>query len=889
MTKNIYRFGRGESQGDSSMKNLLGGKGANLAEMARAGLPVPPGFTISTEVCGRAAAQGGELPEELRGELAESIAWLEKAMGSRFGDPSNPLLVSVRSGAAVSMPGMMDTVLNLGLNDEVASSLASDPPRARWVWDSYRRFVEMFGSVVMGVSHDAFDEAMNALKKERGAATDHDLDAEALRELVNRFKAVYRQGTGRMFPSDPREQLDRAIAAVFRSWNSERAIKYREVQKIRGLAGTAVNVQAMVFGNRGPSSGTGVCFTRNPATGEKGLYGEYLIDAQGEDVVAGTRTPEPIARLSEQMPSVHGELVELCDRLERRFRNVQDIEFTVQEGRLYMLQTRHGKRTGAAALKIAVDLVEEGIVTKAEAVANLVEPRHIDQMLHPHLADETGYRKGGRVFAKGLPASPGAAVGRLVFNAEDAESWHARGEKVVLARIETSPEDVGGMHAAEGIVTTRGGMTSHAAVVARGWGKPCVAGCGSIIVDYATKTMTNGLKTIAEGDWVSLNGTTGEVISGKELLADARLSDDFKVFMGWVDELRRLEVRANADTPRDAKVARDLGAQGIGLCRTEHMFFESERILAMREMILSDDGAGRRRAIERLLPFQRGDFRGIFEAMEGLPVTIRLLDPPLHEFLPQEAVQQEQVARALGITAERLRARLRSLSEQNPMLGHRGCRLGITHPELTEMQARAIFEAAAELVAEGKRVHPEIMVPLVVDERELVNQATLVRRVAEQVMSEKGIRFPYAIGTMIETPRAALLADTIAAHAEFFSFGTNDLTQMTLGFSRDDSGTFLPHYVSEHIFDDDPFQTLDTVGVGKLVATAVEKGRGARPDLHLGICGEHGGDPKSIDFFDEVGLDYVSCSPLRVPVARLAAAQATLARRGDVKGKEGES
>jgi pyruvate,orthophosphate dikinase len=510
-------------------------------------------------------------------------------------------------------------------------------------------------------------------------------------------------------------------------------------------------------------------------------------------------------------------------------------------------------------------------------------------MLHPHLADETGYRKGGRVFAKGLPASPGAAVGRLVFNAEDAEAWHARGEKVILARIETSPEDVGGMHAAEGIVTTRGGMTSHAAVVARGWGKPCVAGCGSIIVDYATKTMTNGLKTIAEGDWVSLNGTTGEVVSGKELLADARVSDDFKVFMTWVDELRRLRVRANADTPGDAKVARELGAEGIGLCRTEHMFFEPERILAMREMILSDDGAGRRRAIERLLPFQRGDFRGIFEAMEGLPVTIRLLDPPLHEFLPQETVQQEQVARALGITAERLRARLRSLSEQNPMLGHRGCRLGITHPELTEMQARAIFEAAAELVAEGKRVHPEIMVPLVVDERELVNQAALVRKVAEQVMSEKGIRFPFAIGTMVETPRAALLADTIAKHAEFFSFGTNDLTQMTLGFSRDDSGTFLPHYVNERIFDDDPFQTLDTLGVGKLVAMAVEKGRAARPDLHLGICGEHGGDPKSIDFFDEVGLDYVSCSPLRVPVARLAAAQATLARRGDVKGKEGES
>ncbi len=882
MAKHVFRFGMGVTDGSAKMRDLLGGKGANLAEMAAAGLPVPPGFTVSTEVCARAIDLGGEVPDDVKPDIEAALVELETSMNARLGDRERPLLVSVRSGAAVSMPGMMDTVLNLGMNDDVADGLAADPARARFAWDCYRRFIEMFGSVVMGVPHEAFGHAMDGLKAEKKKKLDKDLDASDLSELVNRFKAVYREKTGRMFPTDPREQLARAIAAVFRSWNSERAIKYREVSKIRGLAGTAVNVQAMVFGNRGSTSGTGVCFTRNPATGAKELYGEYLVDAQGEDVVAGIRTPEPIAHLADQMPEVHAQLVDLAKRLEARFA-------TVQEGKLYLLQTRHGKRTGAAALKIAVDLVNEGVTSKEGAVRHLVEPGHIDQMLHPHFADEGAYRKANRVFTKGLPASPGAAVGKLVFNAEDAEAWHQRGEKVVLARIETSPEDVGGMHASTGIVTTRGGMTSHAAVVARGWGKPCVAGCGDVVIDYATRTMSTGTVTLKEGDWVSLNGTTGEVIVGQEPLTDAKVSDDFKLFMTWVDDFRRLRVRANADTPKDAGIARGLGAEGIGLCRTEHMFFDPQRILSMRKMIVAENLEGRRRALAELLPYQRDDFRGILLAMEGLPVTIRLLDPPLHEFLPHETPQQEGVARALGMSIDRLRARLRALSEQNPMLGHRGCRLGITYPEITEMQARAIFEAACDLTKEGKDVRPEIMVPLVVDERELADQEKIVRRVAAEVMKEKGVQVSYAVGTMIETPRAALLADKIASRAEFFSFGTNDLTQMTLGFSRDDSSSFLPHYVSAKIMDDDPFQTIDQVGVGQLVEGACEKGRAAKDHIHLGVCGEHGGDPRSITFFESAGLDYVSCSPLRVPVARLAAAQASLAARGAGGTKEGEA
>jgi pyruvate,orthophosphate dikinase len=889
MTKNIYRFGMGATEGDAKMRDHLGGKGANLAEMAAAGLPVPPGFTISTGVCARAIERNGELPDDVVPELDAAVRWLESAMEARLGDVERPLLVSVRSGAAVSMPGMMDTVLNLGMNDDVALGLARDPARARWTWDSYRRFIQMFGTVVMGLSSHPFEAALDAKKRERGVTSDQALDADDLHDVTNRMKAVYRQATGRMFPTDPREQLGRAVAAVFRSWNSERAIKYREVQRIRGLLGTAVNVQAMVFGNRGKTSGTGVCFTRNPATGEKVLYGEYLVDAQGEDVVAGTRTPEPIARLAEDMPAVHAELVRLASLLEARFRNVQDIEFTVQEGKLFLLQTRHGKRTGAAALKIAVDLVAEGVVSADEAVLHLVEPAHIDQMLHPHFADEEGYRRAGRVLAKGLPASPGAAVGKLVFSAEDAEAAKARGERVVLARIETSPEDVGGMHAAEGIVTTRGGMTSHAAVVARGWGKPCVAGCAGLVIDYASRTMTNGRVTVKEGELVSLNGSSGEVIRGQEVLADAQVSPDFTQFMGWVDAARRLRVRANADTPRDAAVARSLGAEGIGLCRTEHMFFDPERLLAMREMILASDGEGRRRALAQILPFQREDFRGIFRAMAGLPVTIRLLDPPLHEFLPKEPAQVAQVATALGVTPHRVEQRVRALEEQNPMLGHRGCRLGITHPEITEMQARAIIEAAASLVREGVDVRPEIMVPLVIDRAELVDQAALIRRVAAEVSAETGVAVEFTVGTMIETPRAALVAGDIAEEAQFFSFGTNDLTQMTLGISRDDVSGFLPHYLSARLLPEDPFQSIDVPGVGQLVRRAVDAARLVRPTLKLGVCGEHGGDPKSVAFFEGVGLDYVSCSPLRVPVARIAAAQAALARRGGTRAKDGEA
>ena len=812
---------------------------------------------------------------------------LQEAMGARFGDVDTPLLVSVRSGAAVSMPGMMDTILNLGMNDDVVLGLAKKTQNARFAWDCYRRFIDMFACVVVGLDRHAFEAAMAGLKSQRRKKLDRDLDEGDLRELVTRFKAVYLRDAGHHFPSDPREQLERAIGAVFKSWNSDRAIKYREVSMIRGLVGTAVNVQAMVFGNMGEDSGTGVCFTRNPSTGAKELYGEYLADAQGEDIVAGIRTPDPVATLEQKMPEVYRELVGIAQRLESHFKNMQDVEFTVQEGKLYMLQTRHGKRTGAAALKIAVDLVEEGSCTRDYAVLNLVEPAHLDQMLHPHFADELAYRKEGRVISKGLPASPGAAVGKLVFHAEDAEAAAAKGEKVILARIETSPEDVGGMHAAQGIITTRGGMTSHAAVVARGWGRPCVAGCGDVEIDYAAKTLTNGKVTLREGDVVSLNGTTGEIVSGAVALADARVSPDFRLFMGWADEVRALGVRTNADTPKDAKVARDLGAQGIGLCRTEHMFFEPTRILEMRRLILSESASERQAALDKLIVFQREDFRGIFLAMEGLPVTIRLLDPPLHEFLPHEEEQILELSNEMGISAQRVGFRVSQHHETNPMLGHRGCRLGITHPEITEMQARAIFEAACDLVKDGHQVSPEIMVPLVGTPEELVDQRDIVIRVAESVMKERGLRIAYLVGTMIEVPRAALVADLIAREAQFFSFGTNDLTQMTFGYSRDDSGTFLPHYVAHRLLPDDPFQTIDVAGVGALVRLACEKGRAARPSIKLGICGEHGGDPRSIAFFAEVGLDYVSCSPFRVPIARLAAAQAALRARGG-ELKQGE-
>ncbi|MFO0612143.1 MAG: pyruvate, phosphate dikinase [Polyangiaceae bacterium] len=887
--KAVYRFSKEHTDGSAAMRDLLGGKGANLAEMTRGGLPVPPGFTITTEVCARVLAEGGQLPADVEAQIDAAIAELEGSMGMKLGDADKPLLVSVRSGAAVSMPGMMDTILNLGLNEAAVKAVAERTNNPRFAWDSYRRFIEMYATVVVGLDRAPFEHAIAIAKTAAGVKSDGDLDAPTLEKIARKFLEIYREKTGTDFPTVAREQLRGAILAVFQSWNSDRAIKFREVAKIRGLRGTAVNVQAMVFGNMGDTSGTGVCFTRNPSTGAKELYGEYLANAQGEDIVAGIRTPELVAELERTQPTVHAELVATANRLETHFKNMQDIEFTVQEGRLFMLQTRHGKRTGAAALKIAVDLVREGLVTKDEAVMNLVESGHLDQMLHPHFADEAGYRRGGRVFAKGLPASPGAAVGRLVFHAEDAEAWRGRGERVILARTETSPEDVGGMHAAQGILTSRGGMTSHAAVVARGWGKPCVAGCSDVSIDERAKTMTNGKITLKEGDAVSLNGSTGEVISGAEALTEASVSADFKTFMEWVDAIRDLGVRTNADTPKDASVARELGAEGIGLCRTEHMFFQEERILHVREMILAETDEERKAALGALLPYQRDDFAGIFRAMKGLPVTIRLLDPPLHEFLPHEAPQQASVARALGVSVERVQMRVRALMEQNPMLGHRGCRLGITHPEITAMQARAILEAACLVKKEGLEVLPEIMVPLVGNVEELADQKAIVVRVAEEVFASTGQRVEYKIGTMIEVPRAALVADTIAREAEFFSFGTNDLTQMTCGFSRDDAGMFLSHYVRNGILPDDPFQTLDRDGVGQLVKMAVERGRSTKPGLKLGICGEHGGDPRSIAFFREAGLHYVSCSPFRVPVARLAAAQATLRARGDVIGKAGES
>ncbi len=872
--KYVYRFGGGQAEGNKDMRELLGGKGANLAEMSAIGLPVPPGFTITTEACAYYHEHNGKWPEGLEEEVRAGVRHIEQLMEAGFGDPNNPLLVSVRSGAALSMPGMMDTVLNLGINDRVVEGLARRTGNERFAYDAYRRFIDMFGDVVMGVHHEHFEAVLAALKKEKGVSEDTELDAEALKELVRRYKEVYRQHTGSLFPEDPYEQLYRAINAVFESWNSERAIKYRQIHKIRGLLGTAVNVQAMVFGNMGERSGTGVCFTRNPATGENELYGEFLINAQGEDVVAGIRTPKSISEMKQVMPELYEQLVRLARQLEEHYKNMQDIEFTVQEGRLFILQTRNGKRTGVAAVKIAVDMVNEGLVDPKTAVRDLVEPAHLDQLLHPRFKSETAYKD--RVIGRGLPASPGAAVGQVVFTAEDAEAWRAQGKRVILVRIETSPEDVGGMHAAEGILTSRGGMTSHAAVVARGWGKPCVAGCGDIVIDYSTKTFRAGNVVVKEGDWISINGSTGEVILGQEALVEPSLSGDFARFMEWVDQFRTLGVRTNADTPQDARKAVEFGAEGIGLCRTEHMFFEGDRILAMREMILATTLEERRAALAKLLPYQKEDFRGIFREMAGKPVTIRLLDPPLHEFLPHDEKEQQELAQQLGIPVETVRTKVEALKEFNPMLGHRGCRLGITYPEITEMQTRAILEAALELKQEGVDVRPEIMVPLVGTREELEHQRRVIEETAQKVFAEKGDRIDFLVGTMIEVPRAALLADQIAEVAEFFSFGTNDLTQLTFGYSRDDAGKFLPYYVEQKILKDDPFQTLDQEGVGQLVQIGTERGRKTRPSLKVGICGEHGGDPASVAFCYKVGLDYVSCSPFRVPIARLAAAQAHL-------------
>jgi len=866
----VYFFGGGQADGGREDKALLGGKGANLAEMARIGVPVPPGFTITTEVC-RHYLREGKYPAELREQVAAALARLEKETGKTFGGGDFPLLLSVRSGAPISMPGMMETILNLGLNDETVEALARATDNPRFAYDSYRRFVNMYGDVVLGVEHDAFEELLSARKAAKGVEADTDLDADDLRALVGEYKALVAERTGKPFPDDPHEQLWGAIEAVFRSWNIDRAVAYRRVHGIPDDLGTAVNVQAMVFGNMGEDSGTGVAFTRDPSTGERRFFGEFLLNAQGEDVVAGIRTPVPIAEMAERMPAAYRELIEVQSRLEKHFREMQDLEFTVERGRLYLLQTRTGKRTAAAAVRIAVDMVDEGLITEREAVLR-VDPKQLDQLLHPRLDPNARVT----VLATGLPASPGAAAGRVVFDPDEAAELGAKGEPVILVRRETSPDDFHGMVAAKAIVTARGGMTSHAAVVARGMGKCCVVGARDIHIDLERGEFTAHGVTVKAGDWISVDGTTGRVLLGKVATVEPELSEHFQRLMSWADSFRTLRVRTNADTPADAKKAREFGAEGIGLCRTEHMFFEGDRITAMREMILAEDEEGRRRALAKLLPMQRDDFLGIFRAMDGLPVTIRLLDPPLHEFLPATREDTELVAKAMGVDVDTLMRAVERHREANPMLGHRGVRVGITYPEVTEMQARAIFEAAVQATREGVSVYPEVMVPLVADVKELRYQARLIRRVAEEVMREAGVEVPYLIGTMIELPRAALMAGSIAEEAEFFSFGTNDLTQTSFGISRDDAASFLPRYMEDGIFSEDPFQVLDRDGVGRLIAIATKEGRATRPTLKVGICGEHGGEPSSVEFCHEVGLDYVSCSPYRVPIARLAAAHAAL-------------
>lgn len=872
--KHVFTFGVGSADGDKSMKQLLGGKGANLAEMSSIGLPVPAGFTITTEACDYYTTHDSEWPKGLKEQMKNGVHFIEEIMGTTFGDSEHPLLLSVRSGAAVSMPGMMDTVLNLGLNDKTVEALANHTSNERFAYDSYRRFIDMFGNVVMGIPHEEFENAIESLKDSKGVELDTELDTKDLKELVNRYKAVYRKATGYMFPSDPFEQLEWAINAVFESWNSERAIKYRRINHITGLLGTAVNVQAMVYGNMGDDCATGVCFTRNPSTGENELYGEFLVNAQGEDVVAGIRTPKDIKELKEVMPDAYDELLNWGKKLESHYGNMQDIEFTIQKGTLYILQTRSGKRTGHSAIKIATDMVREGLIDEKHAVKNLVEPNHLDQLLHPQIDSDSVDEES--IIGVGLAASPGAAVGKVVFNSETAEEAAENDEPVILVRIETSPEDVGGMSAAEGILTSRGGMTSHAAVVARGWGKPCVAGCSDIIIDYEDKSFTNGKITIHEGDWISIDGARGTVIEGKKEVIEPELDDNYKTFMTWVDQFRDMNVRTNADNKEDATRAREFGAEGIGLCRTEHMFFGEERIRAIRRMIISDSFEERKDALAALLPYQKDDFKEIFKAMDNLPVTVRLLDPPLHEFLPEDKNDIESVAKDLGIKASEFAHKVRSLREFNPMLGHRGCRLGITYPEITEMQTRAILEAAVELKQEGYKVTPEIMIPLVGTPQEFRSQKMVIDNTAKSVFEDLEDSIEYRVGTMIEIPRAALVAGQIAKDAEFFSFGTNDLTQMTFGYSRDDAGKFLGEYLKEGILQEDPFQVLDVEGVGQLVEMATRKGREQKPGLKVGICGEHGGEPHSVTFCYQQGLNYVSCSPFRVPVARLAAAQAAL-------------
>ncbi len=911
--KYVYFFGGGKAEGNTTMKNILGGKGANLAEMTNMGIPVPPGFTISAEVCSELPQHGSAWPAGLAEEIDANLKELEQLMGLRFGDPEDPLLVSVRSGAAVSMPGMMDTVLNLGLNEDAVKGLIKKSDNERFAWDAYRRFVNMFGDVVMGMEHAHFEEILSAHKEKAGVELDTELSAEQLKAVVQDYLRLYEKDTGEPFPTDPKEQLTKSINAVFNSWGNPRAVRYRQINKITGLVGTAVNVQVMVFGNLGEHSATGVAFTRDPATGENLYYGEYLINAQGEDVVAGIRTPHPMADLEREMPEIYRQLEDVRHNLEQHYKDIQDLEFTVQENILYILQTRTGKRTAQAALKIATDMVKEGLIDKKEAVLRM-DPAQLDQLLHP-MFDPQAPKE---VVAKGLPASPGAATGRIVFNAEDAEAWAARGERVILARTETSPEDIGGMDAAQGILTSRGGMTSHAAVVARGMGKCCVAGCGACVIDYEAGKAAIGGREVKEGDYISLDGSTGEVMLGEVPTVEPTISGEFAELMGWADEFRRLGVRANADTPEDAENALRFEAEGIGLTRTEHMFFGEGRIEHVRQMILAapdvrllrrriagleadlDRVSGERAealqkeiaelkeqlaeplalyqgALDTIEPMQRGDFEGIFRVMAGKPVTIRLIDPPLHEFLPQEEPSQRQMAEQMGIPIEKIQDMVELLHETNPMLGHRGCRLGITYPEITQMQVRAIIEAAINVKKEGIDVHPEIMIPLIGTAEEFNLQRAEVDAIAKELFEENGVEVDYLTGTMIEIPRAALTADKVAEGAEFFSFGTNDLTQMTFGYSRDDVGTFVPEYVERQILKDDPFQVLDQEGVGELVELGIERGRKTRPDLKVGICGEHGGEPASVGFCHRVGMDYVSCSPFRVPIARLAAAHAALA------------
>ena len=874
--KYVYFFGAGKADGDGQQRNLLGGKGANLAEMSRIGIPVPAGFTITTDVCTYYYGHEKNHPAALDGQVVSNLRKVEKAMGGRFGDAQNPLLLSVRSGARVSMPGMMETVLNLGLNDEIAEGLIEKSGNERFVWDVYRRFIQTYGDVVMGVQpkereHDPFEAAIDSIKARRGISLDTDLTSNDLRDLVAMFKDIVRSRAGRSFPESPMEQLWGSVNAVFDSWNGHRAIVYRNINDIPHNWGTAVNVQSMVYGNMGDDSATGVAFTRDPSTGVRKFYGEYLINAQGEDVVAGVRTPEPVAKMRRQLPGAYATLEQIYKKLEQHYREMQDIEFTVQEGELWMLQTRTGKRTAASALKIAVDMVKEGLITREEAVAR-IDPAQLDHLLHPTF-DPGAPRE---VIATGLPASPGAASGRAVFTADDAETMAEDGEAVILVRLETSPEDIGGMNAARGILTARGGQTSHAAVVARGMGKCCVAGCGAISIDYNKDLFKVNGTTVNAGDWISLDGATGEVMLGRVPTRNPKLSRNFSTVMKWADEMRKLNVRTNADTPHDTEISRKFGAEGIGLCRTEHMFFEGDRILAVREMILAADESGRREALEKLLPIQREDFEGIFKAMKGFPVTIRLLDPPLHEFLPHEGEQQREMARQMGVPLGTIRKKVDSLHEFNPMLGHRGCRLGVTYPEIYEMQARAIFEAAVNVRRRRIKVIPEIMIPLVGTVKEFTELRKIVDRVADEVMGGGRIKVEYLVGTMIEVPRAALVAGAIAESADFFSFGTNDLTQMAFGYSRDDAGKFLPAYIEQGILEHDPFLSLDQEGVGQLVTIGTNHGRSARKSLKVGICGEHGGDPESVKFCHRVGLDYVSCSPYRVPIARLAAAQAAI-------------